>query len=204
MSQMRGIIEVITGCMFSGKSEELLRRLRRAEIATQKVFYFKPVRDTRTEGKIESRCGISKDACEVHDSREIVHRVPDFSVVGIDEIHFFDELLFEVVIALQEKGCRVIVSGLDMDFRAEPFLITARLMAVAIRVDKLYAVCQGCHSLDEQAMYSQKFVNGEIASYESSRMKVGDQTYQARCHRCFVKPIPVPESIVLDPSPVYS
>lgn len=190
MSQIRGTIEVITGCMFSGKSEELLRRLRRAEIAHQKVGIFKPQRDTRSPGKIESRCGISSEAHEVMHPREIPELVKDFSVVGIDEIHFFDDSLFDVVCALQERGCWIIVSGLDMDFRGEPFMMIARFMGVAAKVSKLHAVCSQCHNLDARAMYSQKFVGGEIASYESALLKVGNaETYQARCHRCFMRPV---------------
>ncbi len=191
MSQIRGTIEVITGCMFSGKSEELLRRLRRVEIARQHVSIFKPQRDTRSPGKIESRCGISTGAQEVVDSREILGRVIDSSVVGIDEVHFFDDAIVDVVLALQECGCRVIVSGLDMDFRGEPFMITARLMGVSITVDKLYAVCSNSHDHDARAMYSQKFIGGEIAPYESRLIKIDNgETYQARCHKCFVRPIP--------------
>ncbi len=190
MSQIRGTIEVITGCMFSGKSEELLRRLRIAQIAHQQVEIFKPKRDTRNPGEIKSRCGASITAHEIVDPRDILKLVKDLSVVGIDEIHFFDDSLFEVVFALQERGCHVIVSGLDMNFRGEPFMAMARFMGIAAKVDKLRAVCGQCHTLEANAIYSQMFRGGEIALYDSDSQQVGDaETYQARCHKCFVRPI---------------
>ncbi len=191
MSQIRGTIEVITGCMFSGKSEELLRRLRLAQVAHQHVEIFKPKRDTRSPGKIKSRCGISLEAREVTDSGEILKTVGGLSVVGIDEIHFFEDSLFEVVLALQERGCRIIISGLDMNFRGEPFMTMARFMGIAAKVDKLRAVCGQCHVLEANAIYSQMFRGGEIALYDSDSQQIGDaETYQARCHKCFVRPIP--------------
>lgn len=202
MSQLRGTIEVIAGCMFSGKSEELLRRLRLAKVAHQHVVIFKPKRDTRSPGEVKSRCGISLEANEIISSGEILKEVKGLSVVGIDEIHFFDDGLFDVVLTLQERGCRIIVSGLDMNFRGEPFMTMARFMGIAAKVDKLRAVCGQCHTLEANAIYSQMFRGGEIALYDSDNLQVGDVgTYQARCHKCFVRPISKSEDVLGNGNP---
>jgi thymidine kinase len=159
----------------------LLRRLRRARIAKQKVQVFKPAIDDRyAEGKITSHSGLDVDATPVPSSAEILEKLdPRTTVVGIDEAQFFDLGIEDVVMSLADKGLRVIVTGLDMDFRGEPFGCMPQLMARAERVDKLHAICMVCGGL---ASRTQRFVDGEPAHFDDTVVVVGAQEmYEARC-----------------------
>jgi thymidine kinase len=176
-----GSVEVICGSMFCGKTEELIRRLRRAKIAKQHVQVFKPVIDNRyEENKVTSHSGVDLDALPVSGSQEILDSLDNtVTVVGIDEVQFFDDGIIEVVETLAEQGVRVIITGLDMDFRGEPFGCMPQLMARAERVDKLQAICMVC---GEVASRTQRLVNGKPAHYNEPIVVVGAQEmYEARC-----------------------
>ncbi|WP_049784841.1 thymidine kinase [Anaerolinea sp.] len=178
-----GSIEVITGSMFSGKTDELIRRLRRARIARQKVQVFKPIIDDRySVEKVTSHAGNEFEAYPISRSEEIWQKLdPEASVVAIDEAQFFDEGIVGVVQALASKGVRVIVAGLDMDFRGEPFGVMPVLMAIAERVDKLQAICMVC---GEPASRTQRLVNGKPAKYSDPVVIVGaSELYEARCRQ---------------------
>jgi thymidine kinase len=175
----RGQIEVITGGMFSGKSEELLRRLRRAAIARQRVQVFKPVTDTRAiPERVVTRDNRHFEAIAVAGSGELLARVePGVEVVGIDEAQFFDLELVAVVDRLADSGLRVIVAGLDLDYRRRPFGPMPALLTLAEYVDKMHAVCVRC---GEPAHFSQRIAGG------SEQVLVGDtDAYEARCRRCY-------------------
>lgn len=175
----RGRIEVITGGMFSGKSEELVRRLRRAAIARQRVQVFKPVMDTRHEPeRLITRDNRELAARAVASSEELLAALePEVEVVGIDEAQFFDHQLVERVEDLADRGLRVIVAGLDLDFRRLPFGPMPQLMARAELVDKMHAVCVVCGGA---ASFSQRIAGGD------ERIQVGDtEAYEARCRTCY-------------------
>ena len=179
-----GWVEVICGSMFSGKTEELIRRVRRAQIAKQKVQVFKPSLDERYAlEKVTSHNGMDLDATIVTEAREILDLVePDTAVVAIDEVQFFDWTIAEVCNALAENGKRVIVTGLDMDFRGEPFGPMPLLMAEAERVDKLSAICVVCGA---PASRTQRLIDGQPASYDDPVIMVGaSEVYEARCRHC--------------------
>jgi thymidine kinase len=179
-----GWVEVICGSMFSGKTEELIRRVRRAQIARQKVQVFKPSLDDRyAQEKVTSHNGMDVDATIVTEAREILDLVePDAVVVAIDEVQFFDWTIAEVCNTLAESGKRVIVTGLDMDFRGEPFGPMPLLMAEAERVDKLSAICVVCGA---PASRTQRLINGQPASYDDPVIMVGaSEVYEARCRHC--------------------
>jgi thymidine kinase len=181
MKHHAGSIEVICGSMFSGKTDELIRRLRRATIARQKVQVFKPAIDVRyAVEKVTSHAGADYDAIPVGTSAEILTRLDsDTTVVGIDEAQFFDEGIFEVTQQLAARGIRILVAGLDMDFRGEPFGPIPELMAKAERVDKLQAICMVC---GEPASRTQRLVNGQPARYDDPVVIVGaSEMYEARC-----------------------
>lgn len=181
MKHHSGSIEVVTGSMFSGKTDELIRRLRRATIARQKVQVFKPVIDSRYHvDKVTSHAGTVFQALPVQCSADIVcHLEPDTSVVGIDEAQFFDDGIIEVAQNLANNGIRVIVAGLDTDFRGEPFGCIPTFMAIAERVDKLQAICMVC---GEAASRTQRLVNGKPAYYDDPVVIVGaSEMYEARC-----------------------
>ncbi len=181
MPPAHGTIEVITGSMFSGKTDELIRRLVRAKIARQKVQVFKPAIDVRYAiEKVTSHNGSHFEATPITAASEILrHLQPDTNVVGIDEAQFFDAEIVDVVEMLAERGLRVIVAGLDMDFRGEPFGPMPLLMAKAERVDKLQAICMVC---GEPASRTQRLVNGKPAHYEDPIVIVGaSELYEARC-----------------------
>jgi thymidine kinase len=176
-----GRVEVICGSMFSGKTEELIRRLRRARIARQKVQVFKPVLDNRyAEEKVVSHNGQDLDAVAVGSATMIREMVADdTTVVGVDEAQFFDSALPDVVDELAGRGVRVILAGLDMDFRGEPFGIMPVLMARAEDVQKLHAICVIC---GEAACRTQRLVNGQPAHYHDPIIMVGaSEVYEARC-----------------------
>jgi thymidine kinase len=177
--QDAGIIEVIAGGMFSGKSEELVRRLRRAVIARQEVQVFKPAADNRHgPERLVTRDGRELGAETVRDSAELGERLrADVEVVGIDEAQFFDEGLVELVMRLADRGVRVIVAGLDQDYLRRPFGPMPALLAVAEHVDKTHAVCVLCGA---PAHYSQRIAGG------GDQVQVGDsESYEARCRRCY-------------------
>lgn len=179
-----GWVEVICGSMFSGKTEELIRRVRRAQIARQKVQVFKPSLDDRyTLEKVTSHNGMDLDASIVAEAMEILDLVePDTAVVAIDEVQFFDWTIAEVCNTLAENGKRVIVTGLDMDFRGEPFGPMPLLMAEAERVDKLSAICVVCGA---PASRTQRLIDGQPASYDDPVIMVGaSEVYEARCRHC--------------------
>jgi thymidine kinase len=179
-----GWVEVICGSMFSGKTEELIRRVRRAQIARQKVQVFKPSLDDRyTLEKVTSHNGLGMDATIVTGAREILDLAePDTAVVAIDEVQFFDWAIAEVCNTLAEEGKRVIVTGLDMDFRGEPFGPMPLLMAEAERVDKLSAICVVCGA---PASRTQRLIDGQPASYDDPVIMVGaSEVYEARCRHC--------------------
>ena len=181
MRHSEGLIEVICGSMFSGKTDELIRRLVRARIAKQKVQVFKPAIDVRyAEAKVTSHAGPDFDAVPVDQASEILQRADaDATVVGIDEAQFMDGGLVAVVQELAGRGVRVLVAGLDMDFRGEPFGVMPVLMARAERVDKLHAICMVCGA---EASRTQRLVNGLPARYNEPVVIVGAaELYEARC-----------------------
>lgn len=190
-----GWIELIVGPMFSGKSEELIRRIKRSIIANQKVIVFKPSIDNRYEkDKIVSHNGIKIEALIVNDPWEIYQKSQNFDVIGIDEAQFFDNQLIEVVEKLADNGKRVIIAGLDQDFRGEPFSIIPHLMAIADSVDKLHAICVICGAV---ATKSQRLINGKPAPYNSPTIVIGaNEIYQPRCRKCFQKPQKITENSI--------
>jgi len=174
-----GWIEVIVGSMFSGKSEELIRRLRRAQIARQKVQIFKPALDTRySDDHIVSHSEMRIPSCAVRTARELLERVsPDTEVVGIDEGQFFDAELPAICDTLAEQGKRVIVAGLDKDYLGKPFEPMPQLLAIAEYITKTLAICMVCGN---PANHTQRLVASD------DRVLLGSQgTYEARCRRCF-------------------
>jgi thymidine kinase len=183
MKHKVGSLEVITGSMFCGKTEELIRRLRRARIAKQQVQVFKPAVDSRyNHQKVTSHSGIDVDAIPVESSQAILDLLEqNTTVVGIDEVQFFDDDIINVVEKLAEQGVRVIVTGLDMNFRGEPFGCMPHLMARAERVEKLQAICMVC---GEEASRTQRLVDGNPAYYDDPIVVVGAQEmYEARCRQ---------------------
>jgi len=183
-----GSVEVITGSMFSGKTDELIRRLRRATIARQKVQVFKPVIDQRYEyARVTSHAGSAFDAIPIERAADIRRYLePDTTVVGIDEAQFFDDEIVPLVQELANQGIRVIVAGLDTDFRGEPFGCMPILMAQAEKVDKLQAICMVC---GEPACRTQRLVNGKPAHYNDPVIIVGaSELYEARCRQHHIVP----------------
>jgi thymidine kinase len=175
-----GWIEVIVGSMFSGKSEELIRRLNRARIARQKVQVFKPIIDSRySVQEIASHSGHKHDSKPVTSVAEMLADIrPDTQVVGIDEGQFFDMELIDAVNELARQGKRVIVAGLDQDYTGRPFEPMPQLLSVAEFITKTHAICVKCGST---ANYSQRTVESE------ARVEVGaSDKYEARCRKCFV------------------
>lgn len=175
----RGHIEVITGGMFSGKSEELVRRLRRATIARQRVQVFKPRADTRHEPeRLVTRDKRELSAIAVDDSEELRDELElGVQVVGVDEAQFFDSGLVQVATDLADRGVRVIVAGLDLDYLRRPFGPMPKLLALAEYVDKMHAICVRCGA---PAQFSQRIAGG------GDQLQVGDEdSYEARCRRCY-------------------
>ncbi len=184
MKHHTGSIEVVTGSMFSGKTDELIRRLRRATIARQHVQVFKPIIDDRYDlEKVTSHNGNVFEAMPIRSAAEILTRLDaETTVVGIDEAQFFDSQITTIVHQLARRGIRVIVAGLDMDFRGEPFGPMPLLMAQAEKVQKLQAICIIC---GEPAYCTQRLVNGRPAHYHDPVVIVGaDELYEARCRNC--------------------
>ena len=180
--------ELITGPMSCGKTEELLRRVRRCIIAKKKVVVISPDVDTRTKGDyIESRSGLWLDAIKVKHSIQIMSFVKDAQVVAIDELQFFDSNIVKVVTQLMNDGKKVIGTGLELDFKAEPFGSMPDLMCIAAKVDKLHAVCMKCGC--EHATRTQRLIDGRPADKSSPLIMIGgDETYEARCIKCYELP----------------
>ena len=181
-------LEVIVGGMFSGKSEELIRRVKRAVIARRAVQVFKPLIDDRFGVEVvRSHDGDSFVARPVRTGEEIVSLLsPETSVVGIDEVQFFDGEIVTVARGLVASGRRVICAGLDLDFRGEPFGPVPTLLALAERVDKLEAICVVC---GEPATRTQRIVNGIPAFYDEPIIVIGaKEAYEARCRSCHEVP----------------
>jgi thymidine kinase len=175
-----GWIEVIAGSMFSGKSEELIRRLRRAKIARQKVQVFKPVIDSRfSDNHIVSHSEMRHESSNIRSAAEVLAKIePDTEVVGIDEGQFFDNELVNVANELARRGIRVIIAGLDQDYTGKPWEPMPQLLAIAEYITKTHAICMVC---GQPANYSQRTFESE------ERVAVGAiGMYEARCRRCFV------------------
>ena len=180
-----GWIEVVAGVMFSGKSEELIRRVRRAIIARRRVQVFKSHFDSRFAGlySVTSHDGRELEATPVDSAAEIFRLVrPDTELVAIDEAQFIDAEIVSVVTALAARGVRVILAGTDTDFRGEPFGAMGDLLAIAESVDKLQAICVICGDL---ATRNQRLVDGRPARYDSPIIMIGGrESYEARCRHC--------------------
>lgn len=185
----RGWVELVCGSMFSGKTEELLRRVRRSEIARAPVQMFKP--------RIDDRYGLARVASHTGSFREDVEVIeraielpslikPETRVIAIDEVQFFDPEITDICDQLANDGMRVIVAGLDQDFRGEPFGPMPLLMAMAERVDKLHAICIGCGA---PASRTQRLIDGRPARYDDPIILVGgSESYEARCRTCHKVP----------------
>ena len=180
LARVRGSIEVICGAMFSGKTEELLRRLRRAKIAGLRVEIFKPTIDVRyDESAVVSHDRNTIASTPSDNSSNLLLLASDVDVIGIDEAQFFDERLPDVVEQLADQGIRVIIAGLDMDFKRQPFGPMAHLCAIADSVDKIHAICVGCGSW---ANYSYRLVSGD------QQVMLGEaKEYQPLCRTCYLK-----------------
>lgn len=178
-----GRLEIICGPMYSGKSEELMRRLRRAKIANKDVILVKTKIDDRYEDDhVVSHNGVKMEAvaADFDDLREIVDSK---EVVGIDEVQFYSEHVYWLIQDLVEEGKTVIVSGLDMTYRREPFGVMGPLLAIADSVDKYTAICHKC---GEEASFTQRLIDGEPASFKGDTIVVGGlDSYEARCRLCF-------------------
>jgi thymidine kinase len=181
--QRGGWLEVICGPMFSGKSEEMIRRLRRAEIAGQRVVIFKPRIDDRYDATdVVSHAGARMRAVPISSVAEIAAHVQGFDVVGIDEAQFLGEGVVSTALELADRGVRVVVAGLDQDFRRLPFGPMPELLTHAEFVDKLQAVCHRCGG---PATTTQRLVDGQPAPYSGETVVVGaEEQYEARCRGC--------------------
>ena len=177
-----GYIEVVVGPMYSGKSEELIRRLKRAKIAKQNIIVFKPHIDDRySKSDVVSHSGDSIEAIPIEKPSDIYDLIDEDIQ---DEVQFFDEDIVNIAVDLANKGVRVIAAGLDMDFKGEPFGPTPRLLAVAEFVDKIQAICSVC---GQPATRSQRLIDGKPARYDDPIIQVGAvESYEARCRKCHV------------------
>ena len=181
MPKDTGWIEVITGCMFSGKTEELIRRLRRAQIAKQQVKIFKPKIDTRfADDSIVSHSEQSLPSIQIKDINEVTESSDDAQVIGIDEAQFFSEDIINVCTELADKGKRVIVAGLDQDYRGIPFEPIPHLLAIAEYITKSLAICVECGNPADKT---------QRKTTSSERVIVGaSNIYEARCRKCHYIP----------------
>lgn len=181
--------EIITGPMSCGKTEELLRRIRRCIIAKKKVKVISPAIDTREKGDyIKSRNGLWLDAKKVRSAVQIMSVIKDDDeIIAIDELQFFDPNIVKVISKLMSEGKRVIGTGLELDFKAEPFGSMPELLCLATSVDKLHAVCMKCGC--DHATRTQRLINGKPADKSSPLIMIGgDETYEARCIKCYELP----------------
>lgn len=178
--RQNGWIEVVCGSMFSGKTEELIRRLKRAQFANQKLLLFKPVIDNRYhEENVVSHQGSSLKALPVNNSSEILDIWTNEKVIAIDEAQFFDEGIVEVCNSLAKKGVRVILAGLDMDYMGEPFGPMPKLLSIAEYVTKVHAICVSCGNL---AQFSHRTAS------ETGQVLVGAiEKYKPLCRTCYNK-----------------
>jgi thymidine kinase len=178
-----GWIEVIAGCMFSGKTEELIRRIRRAQIARQSVAIFKPKVDTRfSNDHIVSHSEVRLLSTSVEHARDILALAEAAQVVGVDEAQFFDMGLVEVAEALADQGKRVIIAGLDQDYRGKPFEPMPQLLCIAEYITKTLAICVVCGNPADRTQRTTR---------ASERVLVGaKEAYEARCRKCFEPPVP--------------
>jgi len=178
--------ELITGPMSCGKTEELLRRIKRAIIANKKVKVFSPTIDTRVLSDcIQSRNGSCRQAIKVSKAIEILDHIEDSDeIVAIDELQFFDKEIVNVVNKLVKLGKKVIGTGLELDFKEEPFGSMPELLCFADKVDKLTAICMKCGS--EYGIRTQRLIDGKPAAPDSPLIMIGgDETYEARCRNCY-------------------
>lgn len=186
-----GRIEVVAGVMFSGKSEELIRRVRRALIAKKRVRVFKSHLDQRYQGlhHVSSHTGTALEAAPIDRSDEILRLVVEpgsVDLVAVDEVQFLDAGIVEVATHLAERGVRVVLAGTDTDFRGEPFGMMGHLMAIAEQVTKLQAICVVC---GDEACRNQRLVDGRPARWNMPVVMVGgSENYEARCRHCFSVP----------------
>jgi thymidine kinase len=180
-----GWIEIIVGPMYSGKTEELIRRLRRAKYARQSVLVFKPALDNRfSDTKIVSRNQAALESMAIDNVHDIIELSKNHDIIGIDEVQFFHKDIVDIAEELANKGKRVVIAGLDLDYKAIPFNHVSKLMALAEFVTKTLAICLACGN---PASRSQRLDSGG-----NERIVVGDlETYEARCRNCF-KPTPLP------------
>lgn len=188
LKQRDGWIEVITGPMFAGKTEELIRRVKRLEFAKQNVIVFKPSIDNRYAAEeVVSHNHNRTKSINIRSSKEIIEHVSDDTdVIAIDEIQFLDEEAVEICEYLADHGKRVIVSGLDRDFRGEPFSFMPKLLSIAEDVTKLTAICVICHT---PATRTQRIIDGKPANYTDPIILVGAlDSYEARCRHCHQVP----------------
>ena len=183
-----GWIETISGCMFAGKTEELIRRIKVLEFAKKEIMVFKPVIDNRySDSKVVSHAGSSVESYIISDALEILDMIkPTTQVVAIDEVQFFDDNVCAVCNELADRGIRVMAAGLDTDFKGEPFGPMPQLITEAEFVTKLAAVCNKCGA---PATRTQRIVNGKPASYNDPIILVGAaESYEARCRHCHEVP----------------
>jgi thymidine kinase len=185
ITSIMGRLEVVVGPMYSGKSEELLRRLRRAEIAGYRVAVIKPDMDHRYNAtKVVSHAGSERDAIVVKGVYDVKLQGLGYDVVGIDEVQFYPPEIVETLNRMTKKQV-VIATGLDQDYRGQPFGAVPTLMALADKVDKLTAIC---HSCGEEATKTQRLVDGKPASFSGPTIQVGGlDSYEARCRKCWEK-----------------
>jgi len=183
-----GWIEVICGSMFSGKSEELIRRVHRVQIARKKVQVFKPIIDNRFAVQyIYSHNGSKIEAINISQPKELLKKLdPDTEVIAIDEAQFYSDDIISICQKLADQGKRVIIAGLDQDFRGEPFGPVPKLLAIAEYIDKLQAICMVCGN---SASRTQRLVNGKPAKYSDPTILIGaKESYEARCRKCHIVP----------------
>lgn len=198
----KGRLEVVCGSMFSGKSEELMRRLKRAEYAKQGILTVKHRIDDRgSYSCIKSHDGRKREAQPIDNSPENLASLltlanGQIDVVGIDEVQFFSQEIVGIIHELVERGKRVIVAGLDMNFRGEPFSHMPELLAICEQVTKLHAICMSC---GKDANFTQRLIDGKPAKYDDPTILVGaTECYEARCRDCFEidqPAIPLAESL---------
>jgi len=189
--QTSGQLEVVCGSMFSGKSEELIRRLKRVEISGKQFLLFKPSADSRYEvdsvvshdARKLKAIATGTDAAAVDQIESIISQFPNAEVIGFDEVNLYDPTLVALIRRLVASGKRVVAAGLDMDFRGEPFGCMPTLLAIADYVDKLKAICAKCKT--NPAGISQRLVDGAPARWSDPIIKIGaSESYEPRCRKC--------------------
>ncbi|AOG61050.1 thymidine kinase [Spiroplasma helicoides] len=186
----RGWIELITGCMFAGKTEEFIRRLKRYEYAKQKVLVFKPAMENRySKDNVTSHSGLELPAIRVKNSNELrehVFRDKDVKIIGVDEVQFLDTDIVDVLSEIADKGIIVVANGLDKDYRNDPFQNVDKLLVQAEYVDKLTSICYVCGG---NASRTQRIVGGVPAKADEPLVLLSaNEKYEARCRHCYIKP----------------